>query len=78
MDGIYCSEDGVSITVRGNRIVSMLAVPDIAKTTKAQLEEYIDDLEQELSSLDEENKVTYIDLQKALLRQPQISFGHYF
>ena len=71
MDGVYDSDNGVSLTVRGNKIVSMLAVPDVAKATKAQIEEYIDDLERELSSLDEENKMAYIDLQKALLRQSQ-------
>ena len=71
MDGVYRNDDGVSITVRGNMIVSMLAVPDFAKAQKEQLEKYIAELEQELSSVDEENKMAYSDLQNALQRQSQ-------
>lgn len=71
MDGVYRRDDGVSLTIRGNRIVSMLAVPDIANATKAQLEEYIDELEQKLSSLDEENKMATNEVQNALQRQAQ-------
>ncbi len=70
-DGVYRSDDGVSLTVRGNMIVSMLSVPNIAKAPKEQLQEYIDELEQEMRSAENDARQANIDLQHSLNRQAQ-------
>jgi len=71
MDGVYRRDDGETITVRGHQIVTVLTVPDLGSASKEQLENYIIDLEQLLSTVGDDAQLANIDLQKSLQKQQQ-------
>jgi len=70
-DGIYRRDDGETITIRGHRVINVLTVPDLNKASKKQLEDYIDDLKQQLSTVGDDAQLANIDLQNMLQKQQQ-------
>ncbi|MGD2179313.1 MAG: hypothetical protein PVG71_16000 [Anaerolineae bacterium] len=66
MDGVYRRGDGETITVRGHQIVTVLTAPDLDGASKEQLENYVADLEQQLSTVGDDAQLANIDLQNAL------------
>ena len=71
MDGVYRNDDGETITVRGHQIVTVLTAPDLDSASKEQLENYIADLEQQLSTVGNDAQLANIDLQNSLQKQQQ-------
>ncbi len=71
MDGVYRRDDGETITIRGHQIVTVLTVPDLDSASKKQLENYIADLEQHLSTVGDDAQLANIDLQNILQKQSQ-------
>ena len=71
MDGVYRRDDGETITVRGHRIVTVLTVPDLDSASKEELENYIADLEEQLSTVGDDAQLANIDLQNILQKQQQ-------
>ena len=71
MDGVYHRDDGETITVRGHQIATVLTAPDLDRASKEQLENYIGDLEQQLSMVGDDAQLANIDLQNILQKQQQ-------
>jgi hypothetical protein len=71
MDGVYRRDDGETVAVRGHRIVTVLTAPDLDCASKEQMESYISDLEQQLSTLGDDAQLANIDLQNCLQKQQQ-------
>lgn len=71
MDGVYRRDDGETITIRGHQIVTVLTVPDLDSASKEQLENYIADLKQQLSTVGDDAQLANIDLQNSLQKQQQ-------
>jgi hypothetical protein len=71
MDGVYRGDDGGTITVRGHQIVNVLTVPDLKVASKEQLENFLADLEQQLSTVGDDAQLANIDLQSSLQKQQQ-------
>jgi hypothetical protein len=71
MDGVYRREDGETITVRDHQIVDLLAVPNLKVATKEQLENFLKDLEQQLSTVGDDAQMANVDLQNMLQKQQQ-------
>jgi hypothetical protein len=71
MDGVYRHDDSETITVRGHQIVTVLTAPDLDSASKEQLENYIADLEQQLSTVVHDAQSANIDLQNSLQKQQQ-------
>jgi hypothetical protein len=70
-DGVYRRADGQSVTVRGHQIVAALAAPDFASASAEEWENYVKDLEDQLSALGDDAQLANIDLQNALQKQQQ-------
>ena len=70
-DGVYRRADGQSVTVRGHQIVAALTPPDLGSASKEEMENYIKDLEEQLSSVGDDAQLANIDLQNALQKQQQ-------
>lgn len=71
MDGVYRREDGEAITVSGHQIVNVLTVPDLKAASKAQLENFLTELEQQLSTVGDDAQLANIDMQNCLQKQQQ-------
>jgi len=71
MDGVYRRDDGASIIIRDHQIVSIITVPDLENASKEQLENYVDDLEEQLSTVGDDAQLANIDLQNMLQKQQQ-------
>lgn len=71
MDGVYRCDDGQAIAVRDHQIVTVLTTPDLESASREQLEQYIADLEQQLTVAGNDAQVANIDLQNMLQKQQQ-------
>jgi len=71
MDGVYRSDKGQTITIRGHQIVAVLTVPDLDRASKKELEIHIADLEQQLSTVGDDAQLANVDLQNVLQKQQQ-------
>ena len=65
-DGVYRRDDGESITVRGHQIVNVLTMPNLDKASKMQLESFITDLNQELTTVLTDSETSQLDLQQSV------------
>jgi hypothetical protein len=70
-DGTYRSEDGATITVAGSIITDALIPPDFQLASKQEIETYISELRQKLSSVGEDAQLANVDLQNMLQKQQQ-------
>ena len=71
VDGVYRSDKGETITVRGHQIVAALTVPDLRSASKKELEIYLADLGQQLTTVGDDAQLANVDLQNALQKQQQ-------